>query len=221
MAIVRTVLPRKGIIQPRHGDNYEVDIDTNWSLIDSLLQDSADISTAVLAAGTVEAWLKDRGLCGLVSGFALSTSANLTPGVAAGVLYAQGKRYAPAAAPNPGPAPASSTSYLFYNSAGGFYYNLTGLASTAGDAFLGSLTANATSVTSITSATRLYGQVAAAPGAGGNFSVAHRLGRAPAGAMIQMTSSGAIWFQSASMYDATNLYLEASDAGVTAKVLLW
>ena len=28
MAIVRTVLPRKGIIQPRHGDSYEADLDT-------------------------------------------------------------------------------------------------------------------------------------------------------------------------------------------------
>jgi hypothetical protein len=221
MAIVRTVLPRKGIIQPRHGDNYEADIDTNWSLIDSLLQDGADIASAVLAAGTVEGWLKDRGVSGVVTGFALSTSASLTPGVAGGVLYAQGKRYAPVAAPNPGPAPASNTSYLFYNSTGGFYYNLTGLASTAGDAFTGSVVTNTTSVTSITDATKLYGQVAAAPGAGGNFSVAHRLGRAPAGALIQMTSSGAIWFQSATMYDASNLYLVASDAGVTAKVLLW
>ncbi len=221
MAIVRTVLPRKGIIQPRHGDNYEADIDTNWSLIDSLLQDSADVQTAVLAAGTIEAWLKDRGVSGVVSGFALSTSASLTPGLAVGVLYAQGKRYAPASAPNPGPATASATSFLFYNSTGGFYYNLTGLPSTAGDAFLGSVVANATSVTAVTNATKLYGQVAAAPGAPGNFTLAHRLGRAPAGALIQMTSSGAIWFQAATMYDATNLYLVASDAGVTAKVLLW
>lgn len=221
MAIVRTVLPRKGIIQPRHGDNYEADIDTNWSLIDSLLQDTSDVSSAVLAAGTVEAWLNDRGLCGVVSGFPLSTSASLTPGLAAGVLYAQGKRYAPASGPNPGPAPANSTSYLFYNGTGGFYYNLTGLASTAGDAFLGSVVTNTSSVTSVTNATKLYGQVAAAPGATGNFSLAHRLGRAPAGALIQMTSSGAMWFQSATMYDATNLYLVASDAEVTAKVLLW
>ena len=149
MAIVRTVLPRKGIIQPRHGDSYEADIDTNWSLIDSLLQDSVDVQAAVLAAGTVEAWLKDRGVCGVVSGFALSTSASLTPGLATGILYAQGKRYAPASAPNPGPAPAGSTSYLFYNSAGGFYYNLTGSPTTAGDAFLGSVVADATHVTAV------------------------------------------------------------------------
>ena len=30
MAVVRTVLPRKGIIQPQHGDNYEADLDANW-----------------------------------------------------------------------------------------------------------------------------------------------------------------------------------------------
>jgi len=221
MAIVRTVLPRKGIIQPRHGDSYEADIDTNWSLIDSLLQDSADVQAAVLAAGTVEAWLKDRGVCGVVFGFTLSTSASLTPGLATGILYAQGKRYAPASTPNPGPAPAGSTSYLFFNSAGGFYYNLTGSPTTAGDAFLGSVVADATHVTAISNATKLYGQVAATAGTPGNFTLAHGLGHAPAGALIQMTSPGAIWFQSSTLYDGFNLYLVASDAGVTAKVLVW
>jgi len=29
MAVVRTVLPRKGIIEPQHGANYETDLDTN------------------------------------------------------------------------------------------------------------------------------------------------------------------------------------------------
>jgi hypothetical protein len=221
MAIIRTVLPRKGIIQPKHGDNYETDLDTNWTLIDSLLQDSADVQAAVFAAGTVEAWLQDQGVCGVVSGFGLGTSATLTPELAVGVLYAQGKRYAPLSAPNPGPAPASSTSFLFYNSASGFYYNLTGAAAATGDALLGSVVTDSTRVTTVTDATRLYGQVVAAPGAAGSFALAHRLGRVPAGAFIQMTSSGAIWFQSSAMYDATNLYLVASDAGVTAKVLLW
>jgi hypothetical protein len=221
MAIVRTVLPRKGIIQPKHGDNYETDLDSNWTLIDSLLQDGTDVQAAVLAAGTVEAWLSDRGVCGVISGFGLGTSATLTPELATGVLYAQGKRYAPASAPNPGVAPASSTSYLFYNSAGGFYYNLTGVAATSGDAFLGSVVTDATRVTAVTDATKLYGQIDAAPGAAGSFALAHRLGRVPAGAFIQMTSSGAMWFQSSAMYDATNLYLVASDAGVTAKVMVW
>jgi hypothetical protein len=221
MAVIRTVLPRKGIIQPRHGDNYEIDLDTNWTVIDSLLQDATDVQAAVLAAGTVEAWLKDLSVCGVVSGFSLGTSTTLTPALATGVLYAQGKRYAPASAPNPGPAAASSTSYLFYNSASGFYYNLTGFATATGDAFLGRVVTDATRVTAVTDATKLYGQVVAAPGAAGSFALAHGLGRVPAGALIQMTSSGAIWFQSSAMYDATNLYLVASDGGVTAKVLLW
>jgi hypothetical protein len=220
MAIVRTVLPRKGIIQPRHGDNYEADIDTNWSLIDSLLQDSADIAAAVLAAGTVEAWLKDRGVCGVVSGFAPSTSASLTPGLANGVLYAQGKRYAPAAAPNPGPAPASSTSYLFYNGTGGFYYNLTGLASTAGDAYLGSVVTNAGSVTAVTPATKLWGFVPLATSAPGNLTVEHSLGRAPQGAVVIMKSGGAIWFQP-TKWDDANLYLVASSDSLIAEVQLW
>jgi len=221
MAIVRTILPRKGIIQPKHGDNYETDLDSNWTLIDSLLQDGTDVQSAVLAAGTLEVWLNDLGISGVVSGFGFGTSATLIPALATGVLYAQGKRYAPASAPNPGPAPASSTSYLFYNSTGGFYYNLTGIAASTGDAFLGSVVTNATRVTAVTDATKLYGQVVAAPGAAGSFALAHRLGRVPASAFIQMTSSGAIWFQSSALYDATNLYLVASDAGVTAKVQIW
>lgn len=63
--------------------------------------------------------------------------------------------------------------------------------------------------------------VALAPSAPGNFTVAHGLGVIPTAAIIQMTSTGAIWFQSATMYDATNLYLVASDTGLTgvARVL--
>jgi hypothetical protein len=220
MAIVRTVLPRKGIIQPRHGDNYESDLDTNWSLIDALLQDSADVQSAVLEAGTVETWLNDRGVAGVVSGFALSTSATLTPGLTAGVLYAQGKRYAPASAPNPGAAPASSTSYLFYNSTTGFYYNLTGTPATAGDALLGQVATNSTAVTAVIPATKLWGFVALAPSAAGDFTVPHFLGRAPIGAQVVMKSGGAIWFQS-TKWDETNLYLVASAEGLSAEVQVW
>ena len=220
MAIVRTVLPRKGIIQPRHGDNYEADIDTNWSLIDSLLQDGADIASAVLAAGTVEAWLKDRGVSGVVTGFTLSTSASLTPGVASGVLYAQGKRYAPVAAPNPGPAPASNTSSLFYNSTGGFYYNLTGIAGTAGDALIGKVTTSGAAVTAVTSATKLWGFVGLATSGPGNLTVPHYLGRAPIGAAVVMKSGGAIWFQS-TKWDGQNLYLVSSSDGLSAEVQIW
>jgi hypothetical protein len=220
MAIVRTVLPRKGIIQPRHGDNYEADLDTNWQIIDSLLQDAADVQAAVAAAGSVETWLEDRGLSGVISGFDLSTSATLTPGLAAGVLYAQGKRFAPGSAPNPGAAPANATSHLWYNSATGFYYNLTGIAGAAGDAYLGEVTTNATAVTSVVPATKLYGQVSVAPTAPGNFAVAHRLGRSPKAVLVQMTSGGAIWFQSPTLFDATNLYLVASAADLTAQITL-
>jgi len=220
MAVVRTVLPRKGIIQPRHGDNYEADLDTNWLLIDSLLQDAADVEAAVTAAGTVEAWLQDRGLSGVLSGLDLGGSTNLTPALSAGVLYAQGIRYAPQT-PDPGPAPASATSYLWYNSSTGFYYNLTGLPATTGDAYLGSVVTDATRVITVTPAAKMYGQISVTAPAAGDFSLAHNLGRAPLGALISMTSGGALWFQSPTMYDETNLYLVASDAGVTAKVQIW
>jgi len=222
MAVVRTVLPRKGIIEPQHGANYETDLDTNWQIIDSLLQDANDVQTAIQSAPTVAAWVSDRGISGVVSGFALATSATLVPGLSVGALYAQGLRYAPTSAPTLVAAPASSTSYLFYNSIGGFYYNLTGAASTPGDALIGIIGANATAVTSVTQATKIWGQLVVAPGAAGNLTLPHLLGRTPVGTLIQMTSSGAIWFQSSSMmYDSMNLYLVVSDPTVTAKVQIW
>jgi hypothetical protein len=220
MAVVRTVLPRKGIIQPRHGDNYETDVDTNWQIIDSLLQDATDVQAAVTAAGTVAAWLQDRGVSGVVSGFNLGGSADLTPALSSGVLYAQGQRYAPGA-PDPGAAPASQTSYLFYNSTTGFYYQAGAVGASAGDALIGTVTTNTTQVVSVQGATKIYGQVSLAPSDAGDFSIAHLLGRTPNGALIQMTSGGAVWFQPATLYDGTNLYLVASDAGVTAKVQIW
>ena len=220
MAVVRTILPRKGLIEPQHGDNYEADVDTNWQIIDSLLQDSADVQAAITAVSTVAAWLQDRGLCGVISGFTLSTSVNLTPGITAGVLYAQGLRYAPGA-PAPGPAPASSTSYLWYNSVSGFYYNLTGTPTTGGDAFIGKVTTDQTRVTTVVKATGLFSRIPVTAPAAGNFSFAHNLGRAPLGALIYLTSGGALWFQSPTMFDATNLFLVASAAGLTAQVELW
>lgn len=62
-------------------------------------------------------------------------------------------------------------------------------------------------------------EVALTPSSDGNFTVAHGLGVAPASALIQMTSGGQIWFQSA-RFDATNLYLVASEAGVTGKAVV-
>lgn len=53
----------------------------------------------------------------------------------------------------------------------------------------------------------------------GDFSVAHSLGRIPSFVGIQMTCGGLIWFQSPTLYDDTNLYLAASDEGVTAIAL--
>lgn len=220
MAIVRTVLPRKGIIQPRHGDNYEADLDTNWLTIDSALQDAADVQAAALAAGTVQAMLDDLGISGVVSGLTLSTSASLTPGLSNGTLYAQGKRFQ-LSSPAPGAAPANVTSFLWHNSTAGFYYNTSGVAGATGDALVGVVVTGPTAVTGVTGATRIYGHVSISPVAPGNFSAAHLLGRAPLGAIVRMTSAGAIWFQSPTDMDGTNLYLVASDAGVTAKVILW
>lgn len=60
-----------------------------------------------------------------------------------------------------------------------------------------------------------------APGAAGNFSVAHGLGVIPKWVSPpQMTSSGEIYFQS-TRYDDTNIYLVASDASVTGKIHAW
>jgi hypothetical protein len=58
-------------------------------------------------------------------------------------------------------------------------------------------------------------EIALAPSAPGDFTVAHGLGAAPSYVLIQMTSGGAIWFQAGTRYDSTNLYLVASDAGIT------
>jgi len=59
----------------------------------------------------------------------------------------------------------------------------------------------------------------AAPGAPGNFSIAHGLSAAPSRISILMTSPGGIWQQAAP--DATHVYLAASDAGVTAVIFVF
>jgi hypothetical protein len=210
MAVTRTVLPRKGIIQSAHaGVGYEADEDANELLLDTNVVFLSD-----LLAGQL-------GINGVASGFTLSTSGTLTPGLAAGVLFAQGEAYAPTAAPSPGAAPASATSYLFYNSSTGFYYQASGTPATAGDALIGTVTTSAGAVTNVVQATRIGGVVAAAPSGAGNFSVAHLLGRAPVLAVIQMTSAPGIWFQAGNKYDGANLNLVASGAGVTADVIVF
>jgi hypothetical protein len=59
-----------------------------------------------------------------------------------------------------------------------------------------------------------------APNAG-NFTLAHGLGYVPSGVCQPlMTSAGDVWFQ-AVVCDAVNLYLVASDVGLTGLVLVW
>jgi hypothetical protein len=65
-----------------------------------------------------------------------------------------------------------------------------------------------------------FAEVALAPSAAGNFTVAHGLGKAPTLVIVRMKSGGAIWLQSPAS-DATNLYLAASDGGVTGVAEIW
>jgi hypothetical protein len=218
MAIVRTVLPRKGFVQPQHGiTQYESDMDGNMAMLDANVAFLSDL------ASVADTLVSDLGLNGLVSGFQLATSNSLYPSVTNGILYANGSRYAPTD-PTLDAAPANSTSYLFYqqeNWPSSYYYRSVLAALDPGDAFLGVIVTNGTQVTSVTQATSLFGQIPVAPSAPGNFTVPHLLGRVPIGAHVRMTSPGAIWWQSPTDVDGVNLYLVASDAGVTAKVQVW
>jgi hypothetical protein len=213
MAVTRTVLPRKGLIQSQHGlTSYEADQDQNWALLDANVAFMSDLPLTPI---------QQLGFDGLISGFVLSPSTTLVPGITAGVLFAQGVGYAPAAAPTLPPAPASQTSYLFYNSVTEFYYQSSAVGASLGDALVGVVTTSASGVIAVQQATPLYGAVSVASSAPGNCTVPHLLGRVPVCAIIQMTSGGAIWFQTPSSYDGVNLYLVASDAGVTGRVIVW
>ncbi len=55
----------------------------------------------------------------------------------------------------------------------------------------------------------------------GNFQIAHGLGAVPVAVAIAMTSAGAIWMQMPTKWDATYVYLTASDGGLTCDLLLW
>jgi hypothetical protein len=250
MAIVRTILPRKGLVQSQHGlTGYEADQDSNWSLLDSsvaFMSDlkeatnqnanqvlagptsgaattptfrslvAADLPLPAILASTVTAAL---GINGVVSGFTLGTGTNLTPSLTGGELFAQGGIYAPTLTPAIPAAPASTTSYLFYNSGQGFYWSSSAVGTNVGDALMGQVVTSASAITAVTQATKIMGQMSLAPGTAGNFTVQHFLGRKPAGAVIQLTSTTLIVFQSA-MYDATNLYLNAAGAS-SGSVLVW
>ena len=208
MAVTRTILPRKGLIQSQHGlTGYEADQDANALLLDSNVAFVNDLLFG------------DLGINGVVSGFALSIAATLTPGLTAGVLYAHGQRYSPASAPAIPAAPASATGYLFYSSSSGFYWQASAVGATAGDAMIGQAVTSVSSVTAVMQATKVMGQVVLAPGAAGNFTVQHFLGRRPVGVSLMLTSNMAIWFQAA-MYDGANLYLSAASSG-TATALIW
>jgi hypothetical protein len=213
MAVTRTMLPRKGVIQSQHGlTSYEADQDQNWALLDANVAFMSDLPLTPF---------QQLGFNGLISGFVLSPSSTLVPGITPGMLCAQGVGYAPATAPTLSPAPASQTSYLFYNSVSGFYYQSGAVGATAGDALIGMVTANASAVIAVQQATPLFGALSVASSAPGNCTVPHLLGRVPLCAIIQMTSGGAIWFQTPTSYDGVNLYLVASDAGLTGKVIVW
>lgn len=54
----------------------------------------------------------------------------------------------------------------------------------------------------------------------GPFSVAHGLGVTPTAVGIEMTSGGSVWFQT-TRYDSTNVYLVASDTGLTGHLKIW
>jgi hypothetical protein len=192
-------------------------MDGNMSLLDANVAFMSDLASAV------DTLVGDLGLNGVVCGFRLATSNTLYPSVTSGVLYANGLRYAPTD-PTLDAAPANATSYLFYqqeNWPSSFYYQSALAALDPGDAFVGIIITNGTQVTSVTQATPLFGQIPLAPSAPGNFTVPHLLGRTPLGAHIRMTSPGAIWWQSPTDVGSLNLYLVASDAGVTAKVQVW
>jgi len=46
MAVSRTVLPRKGLVQPQHGlTGYEADQDANWQLLDTNVAFLSDLAT--------------------------------------------------------------------------------------------------------------------------------------------------------------------------------
>ena len=54
----------------------------------------------------------------------------------------------------------------------------------------------------------------------GNFTLAHNLGALPTSVVFEFTNGGTVWFQP-SRYDYTNLYLVASDTGVTGLAFVY
>lgn len=54
----------------------------------------------------------------------------------------------------------------------------------------------------------------------GNFILPHNLGVVPGTVIFEFTSGGVVWFQT-TRFDATNLYLVASDAGITGYAIVY
>jgi hypothetical protein len=55
----------------------------------------------------------------------------------------------------------------------------------------------------------------------GNFTLPHNLGVIPGSVIFEFTSGGVVWFQTPTRYDSENLYLVASDAGVTGYAIIF
>jgi hypothetical protein len=79
---------------------------------------------------------------------------------------------------------------------------------------------NGSAWVNVTPGAAVASSVALTPSAAGSFTVAHGLAAAPTRVSIVMTSGGLIWLQKPTQYDATNLYLVASDASATGIAFL-
>jgi len=90
----------------------------------------------------------------VVAGFmlAMPNPSGLQATISAGGLYANGAKYAPAAAPAiPACSATAATYYLWYGS-GAFYWNTSGtVPTTAGDCIVGSAVVSSSAVQSVTS----------------------------------------------------------------------
>ena len=54
----------------------------------------------------------------------------------------------------------------------------------------------------------------------GNFTLAHNLGMIPVTVIFEFTIGGTVWFQTP-RFDANNLYLVASDTGITGDAIVY
>jgi hypothetical protein len=209
MAVSRTVLPRKNLIQPQHGlTSYEADQDANWLLLDQNVAFVADIPSSLYqpTAGTGLVLNIGQGWCFTPSGLITYAAGTLT-------------------------LTASATNYVFLNPAATYApgFNTSGFP--AGSLPIAVVATSATAITTLTDRRTPF-MVVSPPAAGpaatisittaaaGNFTQAHTLGRAPQACVIELKSAGSIWFQTAK-YDTGSVYLVAADSGIAADLKLW